>query len=498
MIGQTVLVIGLARQGMAVIKHLVSLDTNVIVTDLRSAEDLATPIQDLSSYAIDFVLGEHPLSLLDDVDIIFVSGGVPLDIPLLQEARAKDIPLSNDSQLVLEQLPCKVVGITGSSGKTTTTLLTGRMIAASQSYKNVWVGGNVGNPLLLDIHQMTDQDIAIMELSSFQLAIMTSSPNIAGVLNVSPNHLDRHSNMQEYVMAKEQILDAQQSDDVAVLGWDNEITRQMRNRVRGHCWGFSMNSDANFDDGCFIENEQIMLRSNGVTNLIMSCEEVSLLGAHNLMNVIAASALAAASGIGIDAIQAGICDFDGVPHRMEIITEVNGVRWVNDTMATTPDRTIAALNAFEDPVILLLGGQDKKLPWHLLAREVQSGVKNIILFGEAAPLIKRELENAWSKSKLETGIPFGERGFVQFVDEGSGSERLVKESTAGEAADPDPIPVVANLLETIGIEQAVDAAYTLSNPGDVVLLAPGCTSYDQFSDATERGECYRELVVNLS
>ena len=123
-----------------------------------------------------------------DRDIIFVSGGVPLDIPLLQEARAKDIPLSNDSQLVLEQLPCKVVGITGSSGKTTTTLLTGKMIAASQSYKNVWVGGNVGNPLLLDIHQMTDQDIAIMELSSFQLAIMTSSPNIAGVLNVSPNH----------------------------------------------------------------------------------------------------------------------------------------------------------------------------------------------------------------------------------------------------------------------------------------------------------------------
>ena len=259
-----------------------------------------------------------------------------------------------------------------------------------------------------------------------------------------------------------------------------------------------MDSNASFDDGCFIENETIMLRHNGVTNSIMACQDVRLLGAHNLMNVMAASALAAAAGVEIDAIQAGIYDFDGVPHRMELVTEINGVRWVNDTMATTPDRTIAALKAFEDPVILLLGGRDKKLPWHVLAKEVQSGVKNIILFGEAAPLIKRELEDARDKSKLEIDIPFGGQGGIQFVDEGSGSERLVKESTAGEAADPDPIPVVANLLETIGIEQAVEAAYTLSDPGDVVLLAPGCTSYDQFSDATERGECYRELVVNLS
>ncbi|MBO36615.1 MAG: UDP-N-acetylmuramoyl-L-alanine--D-glutamate ligase [Anaerolineaceae bacterium] len=498
MIGQTALVIGLARQGMAVIKHLVSGDTNVIVTDLRSSEDLAKSIQTLSPYAIDFVLGEHPISLLEGVDIVYVSGGVPLDIPLLQEARTKDIPISNDSQLALEQLPCKVVGITGSSGKTTTTLLVGKIIAVSQNYRNVWVGGNVGNPLLLDMHQMTDQDIAIMELSSFQLAIMTSSPNIAGVLNVSPNHLDRHTNMHEYVTDKQKILDSQQSDDVAVLGWDNEITRAMSDRVRGHCWGFSMDSNANFDDGCFIENETVMLRHNGVTNSIMACQDVRLLGAHNLMNVMAASALAAAAGVEIDAIQAGIYDFNGIPHRMELVTEINGVRWVNDTMATTPDRTIAALKAFEDPVILLLGGRDKKLPWHVLAKEVQSGVKNIILFGEAAPLIKRELEDARDKSKLEIDIPFGGQGDIQFVDEGSGSERLVKELTAGEAADPDPIPVLTNLLETIGMEQAVAAAYTLSDPGDVVLLAPGCTSYDQYTDAVERGECYRDLVVNLS
>jgi len=300
------------------------------------------------------------------------------------------------------------------------------------------------------------------------------------------------------VKDKQKILDSQQSDDVAVLGWDNEITRAMSDRVRGNCWGFSMDSNANFDDGCFIENETIMLRHNGVTNSIMACQDVRLLGAHNLMNVMAASALAAAAGVEIDAIQAGICDFDGVPHRMELVTEINGVRWVNDTMATTPDRTIAALKAFEDPVILLLGGRDKKLPWHVLAKAVQSGVKNIILFGEAAPLIKRELEDARDRSKLEIDILFGGQGGIQFADEGSGSERLVKESTAGEAADPDPIPVLTNLLETIGMEQAVAAAYTLSDPGDVVLLAPGCTSYDQFTDAVERGECYRDLVENLS
>ena len=498
MTGQTVLIIGLARQGMALVQHLASGDTNVRVTDLRSSEELATSLQALDPYDIELVLEQHPTSLLDGVDIVFVSGGVPLNIPLLQRAREYDIPISNDSQLALEKSPCKVVGITGSSGKTTTTLLTGKMTSASQHYRNVWVGGNVGNPLLLDLHRMTSKDMAIMELSSFQLEIMVSSPDIAGVLNVTPNHLDRHANMREYVMSKEKILDRQRPDDVAVLGWDNEITRGMCDRVRGHCWGFSMDSKPSFDDGCFVENETIMLRLDGVSSSIMACQDVSLPGVHNLINVIAASALAAASGVEIEAIQAGIRDFDGIAHRMELVRDVNGVRWVNDTMATTPERTIAVLKTFDDPVILLLGGKDKKLPWSRLASEVKSGVKNIILFGEAASLIKRQLEHAWHKSAVEIDMPVVGDGSVTFADGGSESERLVKLSTAGEAADSDPFPFSTNLLQARGLEEAVEIASSLAKSGDVVLLAPGCTSYDQFSNAVARGECYRELVLSLS
>ena len=498
MTGQTVLIIGLGRQGMALVHHLASGDTNVRVTDLRNSEDLSTSLQALSQYDLELVLEQHPTSLLDGVDIVFVSGGVPLDIPLLQRAREFDIPISNDSQLALEKSPCKVVGITGSSGKTTTTLLTGKMISASQRYSNVWIGGNVGNPLLLDLHRMTSKDMAIMELSSFQLEIMTSSPAIACVLNVTPNHLDRHANMREYVMSKEKILDRQRPDDVAVLGWDDQITRGMCDRVCGHYWGFSLDSKPSFDDGCFVENETIMLRRDGISSSIMARQDVSLPGAHNLMNVLAASALAAASGVEIEAIQAGIREFDGVAHRLELVRDVNGVRWVNDTMATTPDRTIAALQTFDDSVILLLGGKDKKLPWRKLASEVKSGVKNIILFGEAAPLIKRHLESAWHNSVIEVDIPVVGDGGVKFVDGGSESERLVILSTAGEAADSDPFSFSTDLLQARGLEEAVEIASSLAKSGDVVLLAPGCTSYDQFSNAVARGECYRDLVLSLS
>ena len=495
---QTVLIIGLARQGVALVHYLASGNTNVRITDLRSSEELATSLQALGQYDFELVLEQHPNSLLDDVDMVFVSGGVPLDIPLLQRAREHDITISNDSQLALEKSPCKVVGITGSSGKTTTTLLTGKMISASQRYRNVWVGGNVGNPLLLDLHRMTSRDMAIMELSSFQLEIMTSSPDIAGVLNVTPNHLDRHANMREYVMSKEKILDRQRPEDVAVLGWDDDITRSMCNRVRGHYWGFSMDPKPSFDDGCFVENATIMLRRDGVSSPIISCQDVGLPGAHNLLNVMAASALAAASGVEVEAIQAGIRDFDGVAHRMELVGDVNGIRWVNDTMATTPDRTIAALQTFEDPIILLLGGKDKRLSWRRLASEVKLGVKNIILFGEAAPLIKRSLENAWHNSVLEDDISVVGDDSTIFVDAGSESGRQVKLSTAGEAADSDPFPFSTKLLEARGLEEAVEIAHLIAKSGDVVLLAPGCTSYDQFANAIARGERYRDLVLNLS
>ncbi len=492
--GQTAVVLGLARQGIALAAYLAEHGVRVRASDLRPNDALVPVFGALRKYQLDFVLGGHPLSLLDGADIIFVSGGVPTDIPLLQQARERGIPLSNDSQLFLEKAPCKVVGVTGSAGKTTATLLAGRMVAACRRFRHVWVGGNVGNPLLADVHRMTSEDVAIMELSSFQLEIMTSSPKVAAILNITPNHLDRHGTMDEYVEAKARILDGQRTGDVAVLGCDDEMTWGLRRRVRGNCWGFGTGSAPSFMDGCHLDGERIMLRRDGYSNPFAARKDIQLRGSHNKLNVLAAATLAAA--VGVEPTAAAIRGFDGVPHRLELVHEANQVRWVNDTMATTPERTVAALQSFTAPVILLLGGRDKELPWGVLAERVKTGVKAIILFGEAAMLIERELGRAWAGSFAVTTMTEG-RG-TRNRDGGLGIENQINGSTTGDAAIHGPNHTFPAVMRVGGLEEAVQQAVDSTEAGDVVLLSPGCTSFDKFCDASARGDRFRELVRELS
>ena len=494
--GQTAVILGLARQGVALARYLSGHGVSVRASDLRPNDALGPELKALGEYQLDFVLGEHPQSLLDGADIVFVSSGVPADIPLLQQARERGIPLSNDSQLFLEKAPCKVVGVTGSAGKTTATLLAGRMAAACGRFRRVWVGGNMGNPLLADVHRMTSKDVAIMELSSFQLEIMTTSPTVAAILNITPDHLDRHGTMGEYVEAKARILDGQSAGDVAVLGWDDDMARGLRGRVRGDCWGFGLGADPGFVDGCHFEGDRFMLRRGGVSIPFAADKDSQLRGAHNTLNVLAAATLVAAIGVESTVVPSAIRGFEGAPHRLEVVHEANQVRWVNDTMATTPERSVAALHSFTDPVILLLGGRDKKLPWNALAERVKTGVKAIILFGEAAALIEREIGHAWSGSTAHPNVAEGRGARIADIVLGIKSES--NDPTTGEATSPGSFPAFPVLVRVDGLEEAVQQAVALAEVGDVVLLSPGCTSFDHFSDASARGDRFRELVQGLS
>ncbi len=473
---QRIVILGLARQGVALARYLAEQGARVTVSDVQPAEKLAAPLSALADLTIEYVLGGHPESLLTDCDLLCLSGGVDAALPLAQQARARGIPLSNDSQIFLEVCPTPhTVGITGSAGKTTTTTLVWQMCRGIEASRlsapsdvrmpAVWLGGNIGHPLIADVARMTPADLVVMELSSFQLEIMTRSTRVAAVLNLTPNHLDRHGTMAAYSAAKSNSLRYQPDDGVAVLGWDNENTRNLAQLARGRLVWFSgagqLASWGREAEGAYLRGETLIWRWAGAEHDICTLGDIRLRGRHNVLNVLAAIAIGGAAltlrgvaaGAIPDGMRAAINNFTGVEHRLELVREHNGVRWYNDSIASAPERVIAALTAFDEPTVLLLGGRDKKLPWDELARLVRSRVRHSILFGEAGPLIDRALAAA-------------------------------------------EVPAAQRTL-TRSLQEAVGLAASHAQPGDVVLLSPGCTSFDEFKDFAERGERFREWVKAL-
>ncbi|MFN2194927.1 MAG: UDP-N-acetylmuramoyl-L-alanine--D-glutamate ligase [Anaerolineales bacterium] len=458
--GKNVVVLGAARQGIALARYLAAHGARVTLTDLRDPDDLQAAIDGLSDLPIEWILGAHPLSLLSDADLVCPSGGVPLDIPFLVEARQRGIPFSNDTQIFLEYVPCKVIGITGSAGKTTTTTLVGRIAEAACQQpesavhgQQVWVGGNIGNPLVLDLERISADDLVVLELSSFQLELVTRSPQVAALLNLTPNHLDRHGSMAEYTAAKVRILDFQSAADVAVLGRDDPGAWAQRTAVRGELYSFGQSPLPAGSRGTFLADHWIMLQHPAGQQEIMPTADILLRGAHNLSNVLAACAIAAAAQLPFQAIHAGIAGFRGVPHRLELVRTWRKTRWYNDSIATAPERTMAAIRSFDEPLILLAGGRDKKLPWEQFGQIVSERVDHLILFGEAAELIQKAVN------------PNRERPYTLDVC-------------------PD-------------LQSAVIRAAELAEAGDVILLSPGGTSFDEFRDFEERGERFREWVNTL-
>ena len=476
---KTVLVIGAARQGIALASYLVSHGAKVIINDQKPAEELYSAKTQLDSMdeidqnRIVWACGGHPLELLDGVDLVCPSGGVPLSLNLIVEARARGIPLSNDSQIFLEGVPCDVVGITGSAGKTTTTALVGQIAErttisgkkeGNNSYhesedvrhiRKVWVGGNIGKPLLSDLEDMLTNDLAILELSSFQLEIMTKSPRIAAILNLTPNHLDRHESMENYISAKQRILDFQGKEDYAILSRDDDGSWKLIEKVKGKCVTFGFHKPDHDQVGAYLDHGMICMWDGKTKYEVIEKSAIKLRGEHNISNVLAACAICLAARLPVWAISTGITEFRSVPHRLEFVRSWRGADWYNDSIATAPERSMAAMRSFTEPIVLLAGGRDKELPWDDFARLVQQRVDHLILFGEAA-------------QKISTAIgPYR-----------SGTR-----------------PYTISLCKTM--RQAVEAAVNVVEPGDIVLLAPGGTSFDEFRDFEERGEAFTKWVNEL-
>jgi len=322
------------------------------------------------------------------------------------------------------------------------------------------MGGNIGNPLISYVDEMQEEDIAVCELSSFQLEIMVSSPQVAAVLNITPNHLDRHGTMEAYIAAKANILAFQDKDGVAVLNRDDVESWNLGNIVKGALLSFGKDELPNGNDGTYLDGEDIVLSSHGKKYRVLKKKDIALRGEHNLMNVLAACAIAASVDFSVEAMADGIKGFLGVAHRLELVRQLNGVQWVNDSIATAPERTLAAIRSFSEPLILLLGGRDKKLPWQDLAKVIHERVKHVIVFGEAAEMIAKVIEEQ--------------------------TNRTMEHS------------VLKSIKRCQSMKQAVEAAASIAQSGDVVLFSPGGTSFDEFKDFEERGERFREWVIKLN
>ena len=455
-----VLILGAARQGLALARWLSLHGARVTLNDMRSTDELRIARESLAEYQIDWVLGEHPLDLLDSTDVLCLSGGVPLTLPIVVEAAKRGIPLSNDSQIFMEAAPCKTIGITGSSGKTTTTTLVGNMAKLAyqnaESNSSVFVGGNIGDPLINYVDDMQADDIAILEISSFQLDQMTISPNVAALLNVTPNHLDRHGTMEAYTAAKARILEFQSREDIAILSRDDKGAWNLRNKVQGRLYTFSGRELNEGLNGTFLQDGMLKLRDGDMSLTLMPREKILLRGDHNVMNVLAAFAVGHAAGFGVEPMHEAVKDFRGVPHRLEFVRELRGVSWYNDSMASAPERSMAAIRAFDEPIVLLLGGRDKDLAWDELLQLVDERVDHIVLFGEAAEKIQKTITHLGLDAKRFT------------------------------------------VARTEHLHEAVLKAADVAQAGDIVLLAPGGTSFDEFKDFAERGERFRTWVQELS
>lgn len=476
--GIRALVVGLAREGTSLARFLAEHRAQVTATDVKPADTLAASLAALDGLPIKFSLGGHPLALLDDVDIVFVSPGVPLEIPLVEEARRRDIPLSSETRLFARLCPALVIGITGSSGKTTTTTLVGKMLQGAG--RPTWVGGNIGQPLIGSLEEIKPAEVVVLELSSFQLDLFGPqpeveervmghpveavfdpsgwSPEISAILNITPNHLDRHVTMEAYSAAKANILAYAQPGDIAVLNLDDPATRKLGQHLRqeGRLW-FSLEQEV--DRGAYLRGDRLVLRLSEREKVVCRTSELKLLGRHNVANMLAAFAISAAAGATVEVLRDVATSFSAVKHRLELVREWQGVRWYNDSIATAPERTVAALNAFHAPIILLAGGRDKKLRWDEMAALTWRKARHVILFGEAAGLVE---------------------------------ESLRRTAPGEEQSSPETVVHHAGTLE-----QAVDLAAKVARRGDVVLLSPGGTSFDAYQDYEQRGEHFRQLVEGL-
>jgi UDP-N-acetylmuramoylalanine--D-glutamate ligase len=441
-----VLVVGLGRSGVASALFLKSRGARVTVSDAKSEDELRAEIPVLLDQGIAVETGRHGERTFQNQDLIVVSPGVPVNAQPLVQARALGEQVIGEIELAAEFLPGPIIAITGSNGKTTTTTLVGEILV--KGGLKTLVGGNIGTPAISLVEGATPDSVTVLEVSSFQLeTIRKFRPKVAVVLNVTPDHLDRHRTFEAYANAKARVFENQHSDDFAVLNADDPPCVEMAARTKAQVFWFSRKREV--QQGAFVLKDNVHLRRGGTDHEVMPVSEIPLKGAHNIENVLAAICAGDLMGCAPDAIRSAVREFKAVEHRLEYVATVRGVEYYNDSKATNVDATIKALESFPGNIHLILGGKDKGSDYTVLNDLLRQRVKCVYTIGAAA-------------EKIQSHI----RGAVAITSSGT-------------------------------IESAVKQASTAAQSGDVVLLAPACASFDQFKSYEHRGRVFKELVLAL-
>ena len=447
--GKKVLVIGAARSGIASAQFLVQRGAVVALNDRKPLAEWPEAARALKTEGVGQVEGDPPSWLLDQIDLVVVSPGVPTKAIPLRYADRRGAEVIGEIELASRFLRGRVVAVTGTNGKTTTTSLIGEML--KDAGLAVQVGGNIGTPLISMVDTSRQDGWTVVELSSFQLeTIVNFHPTIAVVLNVTPNHMDRYDSVQDYAAAKHRIFLNQTKGDVALLNADDEIVSSWAAGLKAHVVQFSVSRE--LAEGLFLRGRELVSRTKDSERVLMTREDMKLKGTHNVENVLAALGAGLACGAAPESLRESVRNFRPVEHRLEEVTEVNGVRFFNDSKATSVDATMKALEAFAGEagkVVLLLGGRGKQAPYSPLASLVSERVRKMILIGEDAPAIERDLGSA---------APF---------------------EHASDMGD------------------AVKRGFAAAKPGDVVLLAPACASFDMFESFEHRGRVFKDEVSSL-
>ena len=436
---------GLARTGVATALFCAARGAIVTATDARTENELGERVPPLRTAGVKLELGGHRENTFLEQDLIVPSPGVPADAPLLQTARAKGVTIWSEVELADRFLNGRLIGITGSNGKTTTTSLIEHILR--NAGLSTILAGNIGTPLIARVEETSDITITVVELSSFQLELIeTFRPNISVFLNLTPDHLDRHHTVEAYGRAKARIFENQTEADSAVLNADDPATTPLA-PAKPHVYWFSRKQRV--AHGAFVREDEIVFRQDGEEETVLNLRDIPLVGAHNIENVLAAVAATRLAGADPAAIARGVRSFAGVEHRLEFVAEIGGVRYYNDSKATNVDATLKALDAFPGRILIVLGGKDKGSDYTLLQKSLSEKAILALLIGAAAEKIEKQI---------------------------TGSVAIERAGT---------------------IERAVEIASHAARPGDVVLLAPACASFDQFQNYEHRGRVFKELVHQL-
>ncbi|CEP81601.1 UDP-N-acetylmuramoyl-L-alanine--D-glutamate ligase [Paraclostridium sordellii] len=447
---KTVLLVGLAKTGVSTIKKLDKLGAKIIVNDIKSKDQLKDIIKQIENLdSVEYILGHH-LEDISNIDLTIVSPGVPLDLPFIKKLQSENINIIGEVELAykLSKNPT-FVGITGTNGKTTTTSLVGEIF--KKASKDSYIVGNIGNPVIDTVDLTDENSFLITELSSFQLeSIEDFKPRVSTIINITEDHLNRHNTMENYINAKANIFKNQDANDFCILNYDDEIVRELGNKTNAKVLYFSQKEKVS--QGAYLDdNNNIVIKVNDKEIKLLNKDELSLPGNHNLENCMAAILMSYVLGIDLEIIKDTLKTFKSVEHRLEFVTDKDGIMFVNDSKGTNPDSTIKAITSYDKPIVLIAGGKDKQSDFTEMISYATKNVKALVLLGETADKIEQT-------AKLQG---------------------------------------MNNIFRVSNMKEAVKTAYKLAQSGDVVLLSPACASWDMYPNFEARGLDFKENIYNL-